>query len=382
MSKSPSGPVTVSEEVQQGVAALDSRACPDCGGKAEWSPRQRKLVCPYCGRELNLDDAADDEPGVIEERELRQALEQAEAASANAATGQRKVVCQQCNAQSLMPAKQVAERCEFCGSPQIVAYDEIESTIRPESLLPKQIDKSRAHGILKTWSGGRFWAPRDLKRRNLVENVKGVYLPYWTFDAAARCPWEAESGTYYWDSVWTTDAKGRRVRKRVRKIRWRPASGEVGFRFDDVLVPATRLLEPARLKQIEPFPTKELVPYDTDYIAGWAAELYQVTLRQGAELARSVMQAFLRNLAGKDVPGDTYRNLRIHPRYSDETFKHILVPVWLLVYQYRGKLYKTAINGYTGKISGEYPKSGWKIFFAVSALLLVVGIVVLLASQR
>jgi hypothetical protein len=380
MTGPPPIPQSLPSEARERVEALDSRACPKCGGKAEWEPRQQALVCPYCGFVLDARNAAADEVAVVREHDLRHALATLEEASRGIERGQRKVHCQHCNADSLVPTDTVADRCQFCGSPEIVAYDAIESAIRPESLLPKQIDRPRAYETMKKWASGRFWAPGDLKRKNLVENVKGIYLPYWTFDAFARCPWEAESGTYYWDTEHYTDAQGRRQTRQVRKTRWSPASGEVRFQFDDITIPATRLVPREELEAVEPFPTKELVPYDTVYVAGWTVEHYQVTLRDGAGQAVAVMQAVLRNLAASDVPGDTYRNLRIAPEYSNETFKHILVPVWLLIYQYRGKMFRTIVNGYTGTITGSYPVSAWKVAIAVLIGLAVVALVALIAG--
>jgi hypothetical protein len=92
------------------------------------------------------------------------------------------------------------------------------------------------------------------------------------------------------------------------------------------------------------------------------------------------MDEQLRRLCARDVPGDTQRNLQIAPRYSGETFKHILVPVWLLSYNYGRKTFRLLVNGHTGKVAGTYPKSAWKIFFLVLAALLVVAGVVWLAN--
>ncbi len=360
------------------MSAIDSRACPKCGGKAEWSPRQRSLVCPYCNFVLDSRSAVSDEDGVIKEHDLHQTLRTVEEASQGVEQGQRKIHCRHCNADSLSPKGTVADRCPFCGSPEIVAYDDIGSVIKPESLLPKAIPETKAYEIVKQWAGSRFWAPGDLKAKNLVEKIKGIYLPYWTFDAQAQCPWKADSGTYYYVTVRGSDGKSRRE----RRTRWTPASGQVNYRFDDVAVPATHFLPPDELQAIEPFPTKELVPYDTVYVSGWTVEHYAVPLLDGAKRGRQAMQAVLRSLAAGDVPGDTYRNLRIYPSYSAETFKHILVPVWVVSYDYRRKLYRTVVNGYTGKVAGKYPKSAWKIFFAVLLGLIVLAVAVFLASQR
>ncbi|CAN5307447.1 hypothetical protein BH23VER1_BH23VER1_36890 [soil metagenome] len=371
-------PPPLPPEEEARVSALASRACPKCGGKAEWSPRQRSLVCPYCNFVLDSRSAVSDEDSIIKEHDLHETLRTVEEASRGIEQGQRKIHCRHCNADSLSPVGTVADRCPFCGSPEIVTYDDIGSVIRPESLLPKAIPESQAYSILKKWAGSRFWAPNDLKRKNLVDHMKGIYLPYWTFDAEARCPWTADSGTYYYVNVRGADGKTRRQ----RRTRWTPASGRVDYRFDDVSVPATEFVPPDELHAIEPFPTKDLVPYDIVYISGWTVEHYAVSLLDGAKRGRQIMQATLRNMAASDVPGDTYRNLKIFPEYSAETFKHILVPVWVISYDYRQKLFRTVVNGYTGKVAGKYPISAWKVFFAVLLGLIVLAVVLFFMSQR
>jgi len=81
-------------------------------------------------------------------------------------------------------------------------------------------------------------------------------------------------------------------------------------------------------------------------------------------------------MCGAQVPGDTYRNLVIHPEYSGETFKHILVPVWVLIYGFRRKTFQLLINGYTGKVDGNYPRSGWKIFFLALLAVIIVALII------
>jgi hypothetical protein len=105
-----------------------------------------------------------------------------------------------------------------------------------------------------------------------------------------------------------------------------------------------------------------------------------VVLVDAARQSRESMQAQLEQLCAREVPGDTHRNLRISPSYSGETFKHILVPVWLLTYTYTSRAYQVVANGYTGRIAGRYPKSGWKIAGAV-LLAIVVALIILLFAE-
>ena len=362
------------------VRSLDRHVCPECGGKGEWDPGKRKLVCPYCGTEFER-VAPPPPPGSIKEHDLDQMLTELGEKSSTVDTSKRKVQCTHCHAVLVREAKNVGQSCDFCGSPEMLDYSEIESPLSPESLLPASISKEKAYHALKAFLSSKWFAPNDLKRRNLVDRIHGIYLPYWTFDAAAECPWTADSGTYYYVARTRRGPDGKTQTYRERKTRWRPASGHVSTWFDDIVIAGSQGIEPKILTKLEPFPTKDLVPYETRYVSGWEVEQYQVPLLQAARSGFGVMEGTLQNMCAREVPGDTYRNLRIYPEYSRKTFKHILCPVWLLAYQFRGKTYQGAMNAVTGTTYANFPISPWKVAFVVLMVLLVIGII-FLAAQR
>jgi hypothetical protein len=136
------------------------------------------------------------------------------------------------------------------------------------------------------------------------------------------------------------------------------------------------------LRCVEPFPTKELIAYDTSYLSGFIVEHYQVVLLEAAQASEAQMTERLREMCAAQVPGDTHRNLQIHPSFSGRTFKHILVPLWLLTYTYGARVFHVLVNGATGRMEGEYPKSFWKIFFLVVGIIILVAIVLLLQSEQ
>lgn len=145
-------------------------------------------------------------------------------------------------------------------------------------------------------------------------------------------------------------------------------------------MPGTQGLPLDLLRQVEPFPTRDLVPYDTAFLSGHVVEHYQIVLTDASNQSQQQMHQTLEQLCARQVPGDTHRNLVIHPAFSAQTFKHILVPIWLLTYLFGSKTYQVLVNGSTGRIAGKYPLSGWKIFFTV-VLVLIVAMVFILASQ-
>jgi hypothetical protein len=356
------------------IAALDKHACPACGAQAEWNPGKQRLVCPYCGTEAPYE--LDRDTGKIREIDLVTALRELPDELRGWQAERRSVQCQSCKAVMVFDPARVGQNCEFCGSPALVDYQEVKAPIRPQSLLPFKVGQSQVRETIRRWLGSLWFAPGALKRRALVDTVHGLYIPYWTFDARVRCPWDAEAGHYYFVNEEFRDNQGRRQVRQVRKVRWEAASGVVDHFFDDEPVPGTRGLPLALLRQVEPFPTTtDLVPYDTGYLSGHVVEHYQVVLIDAAKRSQEQMHARLMELCAAQVPGDTYRNLRIRPGYSSQTFKHVLVPVWLLTYTYGPRVFQVVVNGYTGRMAGSYPKSPWKILGVVLLVLLLVLLV-------
>lgn len=357
------------------IAAREKHACAACGAQAEWNAAKQMLVCPFCGTEAPYE--LDKDTGKIQELDLVTALRELPEDQRGWQTERRSVQCQSCKAVMVYDPTRVGQNCEFCGSSALVDYEEIKSPIRPQSLLPFKVPESQIRESMRRWYASKWFAPGALKRKALVDQVKGLYIPYWTFDAKVHCPWEAEAGHYYYVNETVRDNQGRTQVKQVRKVRWEYAQGEIDHFFDDEPVPGTHGVNLGLLKSVEPFPTSELVPYDTGYLSGHVVEHYQVVLVDAVKRSREQMHNQLMSLCAAEVPGDTHRNLRIRPVYSGETFKHILVPVWLLTYTYGRKVFQVVANGYTGVIAGQYPKSFWKVALVTAAVVLVILLIVL-----
>ena len=305
----------------------------------------------------------------IEEIDLAQALRDLPDNLKDLQPSKTMVQCQSCKAVSAFSAERVGQRCEFCGSPgarAVRGHRRRRSARRaccPFKVSEAQRPRGRC-GAGTPASGSRRAA---LKQRALVDTIKGIYIPYWTFDAKVRCPWQAEAGHYYYVTEEYRDNNGKHADPpgaedavgvgagRPRPLLRRPAG-------------ARHARHPRRAAEVDrALADQDLISYDTAYLSGFVVERYQVALDEAAQQSREAMDATLRDLCAAQVPGDTYRNLRIDPDYSGETFKHILVPVWVLAYTYGAKAFQVLANGYTGKIDGEYPKSIWKILFVALA---------------
>ncbi len=234
--------------------------------------------------------------------------------------------------------------------------------VRPAGVLPFRVDRRGAAERFRGWLGSLWFRPSDLKRHAELAGIRGVYVPFWTFDAATHSRWTAESGT-------------NRGTGKHRRIEWRRVSGFLEHFFDDLPVPASRGLDHDLARRIEPFPTDQLLPYAPDYLSGFLAEEYGVDLKQAYAVARQRMDATLHAACRAEVPGDHCRNLVVETSYSALAFKSGLLPVWIAAYEYRGKSFRYVVNGATAKAAGTAPWSWVKIGLAIGvalALLLLI----------
>ena len=294
-------PVSSSPAPGPELTAQPKYSCPACGAEAIWNPAKQALVCPFCGTASPA--KLDEDSGRIVEHDLVAALRAVADGRRGWQAEKRYVRCQSCRAISVLDPARQAQSCDFCGSAQLVPYEQSNGSIRPESLLPFKLSEDQARDRIRSWYGRLWLAPAALKRRALTDTVKGIYLPYWTFDAQLDAQWTAEAGHYYYTTETYTDSAGRVQSRQVQHVRWEPAAGRLQHSFDDDLVCASVGVHPALMRGIEPFPTSELKPYDAGYVAGWTVERYQLDLIAAARASREAMDAKLRQMCAAQKIG-------------------------------------------------------------------------------
>ena len=226
---------------------------------------------------------------------------------------------------------------------------------------------------MTNWLGRLWFAPNGLQEyARKGRTMDGVYVPYWTFDADTASAYSGERGdVYYVSRTVRTNGKTRTVRE--RRVRWSPARGRVARAFDDVLVLASKSLPKKFTDALAPWTLGDLKPYAPEFLSGFRAEAYTVELDDGFIEARQIMDRIIAQDIRRDIGGDEQRIHNVDTRIWDETFKHILLPVWVAAYKFRGKTYRFVVNGQTGAVQGERPYSPWKIALAVLGAAVVAG---------
>ncbi len=353
--------------------------CRQCGSKLEFAPGEQALKCPFCGSTNTIDAASSEDIALaVQEQDFDAYL--AQRAGNEPAIERQTVKCPGCGAQSQLAANVVADRCPFCALPIVAVEAYAHRSIRPKAMASFEIGEDNARKAFKQWIDRLWFAPSALRQTYRAEHgLKGVYLPYWTYDAETETPYQGERG----ENVYVTEtyeSNGQVRSRQVQRTNWYPAAGSVQLRFDDVLVIGSRTLPEGFGAKLGPWRLEKLQPYRDDYVAGFSVEAYQVGLAPGFAEARGLMEGRIREAICRDIGGDQQRILNMNPHYAQVSFKHILLPTWLSSYRYGDKSYRFIINGQTGAVQGERPYSPWKIAGAVVFVLFLIGLAYLLSQ--
>lgn len=348
--------------------------CGTCGAQLTWDPDADALTCEHCGGRVVVPRAE----GTILERPLSEASD----AVRGFGIENRVLRCDTCGAQVTLGESSTADACVYCGSAQVLAQEANRNAIRPESLVPLDIGRDVVEVRLRRWVRSLWFRPNELKKMKRF-NAIGVYVPFWTFDCQVYSEWSADAGYYYYVTErYTTTVNGKRVQRtrRKRKIRWVPAWGDRNDAFDDILLSASRGVAPDLISALGDFELRALVPYKPEYLAGWRAEEYQVDLDTAWTAGQAIVRSAQERRCAGDVPGDTHRSLRVQNTISDVRWKHVLLPIWVVHYRFRGTVYPVLVNGQTGWVVGKAPYSWVKITLAVAGALAAAGGVAIAAG--
>ncbi len=350
--------------------------CDGCGAVMAWCPDADALSCEFCGTRREV---------VSEGTAIREyALHEAGAAATGLGREMRAARCETCGATVAFDQEAVSTACVFCGSAKVLAQEASRNAIRPESVVPLDVGRGQVEAAFRKWLDGLWFRPNALKRLKTFQAV-GVYVPHWTFDCDVSSVWTAQAGYYYYvTETYTTVVNGKPTVKtrQVRKVRWVPAAGERDDAFDDLLVLASRGIDEDLAAKLGTYDAKGLVPYRPEYLAGWAAEEYQVTLADGWTIGKQRVESIQNARCAGDVPGDTQRFLSVRNRVSGVRWKHVLLPVWSLSFRWKEEVYPVLVHGQTGRVVGRAPWSWWKIGMLALVLAAAIGAVAVLMSLQ
>ncbi len=344
------------------------KPCQTCGATLNYEPGATTLDCPYCGSQNDIAVPA----AALARFELSPALG---GASETDLPPERHISCPSCGAEAIMAPQVFARSCDFCET-VLIDQDTKLRRFAPQGLLPFGVEEGQARERLRRWLRSLWFAPSSLARSaRAKQRLRGVYVPYWCFDAMTKTDYRGERGTTHTVSRRVQVMKGGKsqwVSRSQQVTRWRPASGQVARRFRDLLVQADGGLKELEDRRFSSWDTDALEPFAPDYLAGYEARLYGLDLPQGWQAALRAMEGVIRGDIRHDIGGDKQRIHTLNTHHWDERFTLVLLPIWMSDYRFGGKDYHVVINGRTGEVRGQRPVAWWKV---VVAALLVLGLV-------
>ncbi len=359
-------------EIQNAVSER-KKSCVNCGAELRYKPGTAQIQCEYCNHIEAIEPAQHD----FKELELGPYLEKM--GTTHHSEKVMMLQCKNCGANQHIEEHYKSLHCVYCATPLILEDAIAEDWILPGAVLPFQFDQKKSHQIFAQWVKGLWFAPNKLKKAALdPQHTKGLYLPYWTFDAQLYAEYTGERGTYYYVQVpYTTQVNGKTVRRtrQERRTRWSHTSGTISGFVNDTLIQASKQKPHSIPRKITNWNLNALTTFNTSYLAGFVTEKYTLSLKEGHLSSKQEAEAIARRWSKRDIGGDTQRVHNIMMRLSEETFKHILLPAYISSYAYQDKKYNFFINGQTGSISGKRPYSYWKIgALVLFIIVLIVGI--------
>ena len=345
------------------------KKCPSCGGVMDFDPATGGLSCPYCGHTEEI-PAEDTYLGSAEELALEEADK---VGSCDWGVSKKTVICKACGAESVYDALEISAVCPFCGSNQVMEAAD-KDTMAPGGVVPFQISDKQASDLFKKWIKHRWFCPKLAKESAKAKHFKGIYLPFWTFDALTQSSYRGEFGR---DKV-----KRKSDGKTQVETTWYSVRGKHEEFFDDELICATTNHNQSMIQGLEPYNTADNKVYRPEYVAGFAAERYAVGIKEAWQVAKENIKYKLRGNIERRIirenRADRVRNLQVDSVFSKLTYKYLLLPVWISSYKYKEKVYQFMVNGQTGKVSGKTPISVPKMIITTLGVILIFILIVML----
>lgn len=354
------------------MAVLQEYKCPCCGGAIAFDSASQKMKCPYCDTEFEMETLASYDNEINNEPAGDMSWNNAGGTQweTGETEGLHSYICKSCGGEIVGDETTAATSCPFCGNP-VVMVGQLSGTLKPDLVIPFKLDKKAAKAALKKHYGGKRLLPKVFQDENHIDEIKGIYVPFWLFDASADAhirykatrvrSWSDANYNYTETSFFSVTRRG-------------------SIAFADVPVDGSAKMSNELLESIEPFDLSEAVDFQTAYLAGYLADKYDVDSEQSIPRANerireSTESAFASTVHGFVTVSPEASSIRL----ENGTVKYALLPVWLLNTTWNGQKYTFAMNGQTGKLVGDLPvdKAAYKKWlFGLTGLFSAVSFVV------
>lgn len=337
------------------ASQVTNHKCPACTGPLHFVGESGRLECDYCGSTYTVEEIEAMYAEKVEDaaqESIEQAEKEAEAAEENTwgdeAEGMRVYSCPSCGAELICDETTAATSCPYCGNPTVIP-GQFHGGLKPDYVIPFKLDKDDAVAALKKYYKGKKLLPKTFSEKNHIEEIKGVYVPFWLFDG------KASADISYHATRVHNQVQGDYMLIITEHYKVRRAGS---VRFSKVPVDASSKMPDAHMDSIEPYDYSEMKEFSTAYLPGFLADKYDVSEAdckgRATERAGNSIETMVNSTAvGYTTCLPEQKNVRVSP----EKAKYVLLPVWMLSTRWNGSSYLFAMNGQTGKFIGDLPIS-------------------------
>lgn len=330
------------------MATLQEYKCPCCDGAIAFDAESQKMKCPFCGNEFEMETLAsyDSELQNDSESNMQWETNAGSEWQEGEADGLRTYRCNSCGGEIVGDDTLAASKCPYCGN-QVVMMGQFSGALKPDFVIPFKLDKKAAKEALLNHYKGKKFLPKVFRDQNHIEEIKGVYVPFWLFDADAdaNIRYKATRIRHWSDS-----------RYEYTETSFYSVTRQGSLGFEKVPVDGSTKMDDALMESIEPFDFSQAVNFRTAYLAGYVADKYDVDAetsiaRANERIKKSTEDAFASTVDGYTTVTPVMSSINL----ENGTSKYALFPVWLLNTDWNGQKYTFAMNGQTGKLVGDLP---------------------------
>ncbi len=320
--------------------------CPACDGALEFDTETQKLKCAFCGSVYELSELS----GGNEKEVLNH--NGAEAEFTTDENGLAVYSCKFCGGEILGDSNTASTSCPYCGNP-VVMSGNLSGMLKPNYIIPFKLDKNAAKKKLKEYISTKKFTPSSFKSENKLDEIKGIYVPYWVFDSQINA-------TADFEATKKTVLKNNDME--VTETSYFNLIRSADMKFNNVPVDASKSMPDDLMESIEPFDFKDAVDFQTGYLAGYLADKYDVELNEASSRADQRIKNSAEAAIKKTINDyDTVNVKGSEIKLINGVAKYVLYPVWLLNTNYKGEKYTFAMNGQSGKFIGNLPVDKGKI---------------------
>lgn len=333
------------------MSDINEYKCPSCGGAIEFDSHSQKMKCPYCDTEFDLETLKKYDEQLSKEAEQKDDIsdwqtDPGKQWQEGETDGMNVYTCKSCGGEIVSDENTGATSCPYCGNP-VILTERFRGALRPDMVIPFKLDKKAAKEAYYKHIKGRPLLPKVFRRENHIDEIKGIYVPFWLFDADVAADarykatkvrtWSDSDYDYTETSYYSVDRSG-------------------NMSFVSVPVDGSSRMPDDLMESIEPYKVADAVEFQTAYLSGYLADKYDVDAQQSTDRARERMKESTQDVLRDTVKG--YASVipeNTNVRISGGDAKYALYPVWILNTTWRGKKYIFAMNGQTGRMTGDLP---------------------------